>query len=92
MSEEEIRALAESLGLDPERLVLLEPRSARPYLDSKIFRFEYRVGNIVHDWNFVVHRDDDEEAAVIFYVTKGLYDLAKRLNSQPGILDSLEIL
>ena len=83
MSEEEIKALAAELGLDPTKLRLFERRQFED--KGMIYRFEYDTGAKVLDYNFCLGDDEIvsgyEAKGVQFYVDRGLRELAEKINA-----------
>ena len=61
MSEEEIKALAESLGLEPSRLKIFEPYYNRN-IEATVYALEYDTGRKLLGWNYAAYRDDYDRA------------------------------
>ncbi len=81
MSEEEIKALAHSLGLDPKRLTLFEPYRL-PIYQGQVFRFEYRNQQQIYHFSFVINDElilSDPSIPVKSYLNQGLRELAEKV-------------
>jgi hypothetical protein len=81
MSEEEIKALAAELGLDPKRVRLFKPWQFEDM--GRCYRFRYSFGGKHIDYSFCLSNDEiangHEAFGVKFYVNKGMRELAEKL-------------
>lgn len=79
MTLEQIKTLAEALELDPKRLVIKESWYD-PLLEARRYDMEYTTPDKIYDFHFLIESFKDVDTVeddVVFYVNKGLREIAQ---------------